>query len=474
MHAATSANSPPETLTKLVHGASTGLSHLSDSELLATTRGLVGASNHVFAALLVHLAEVETRGLYRLRSCSSLYTYCIYELRFSEDAASRRAGAAKLVKRFPVLFEAIANGELHLTGLLTLGPHLTPENHVEVLARAKFRTKKEIAKLVRTLAPLPDVPDSIEPVRAALVAPRNPTWAEFVESLCPPVRELRPGERPQDWANDAELTPALARVAEPPSELPPLTGPLLYQVQFTATEEHVTLVERAKALLSHRSIGTSLGDLHLQAMRLLVAQLERKRFGAAPSHRPPRAVKRDAPAIRQNHESIESADGLDHPRQRDDAGSCRDTQPGGEPHQRGDAQPNSDPRQRGNSCPDREPPSDDDPRQRGDSPPDGHEPPGGERERGRYIPVRVRRQVFERDGGRCAFVDERGQRCRETHWLEVHHLQPFERAGQHEIANLALRCHAHNALAAEQDFGRAHVEKRRESRHESRRRSDGD
>jgi hypothetical protein len=86
---------------------------------------LVGKSNQVFADLLRHLAEVEARGVHRLRRCSSLYTYCIYELRLSEDAASRRASAAKLVKRFPALLDAIACGELHLTGLLMLGPHLT-------------------------------------------------------------------------------------------------------------------------------------------------------------------------------------------------------------------------------------------------------------------------------------------------------------------------------------------------------------
>ena len=119
------------------------LAQLSDSDLLANTRRLVGRSNQLFAALLAHLAEVEARGVHRTRACSSLYTYCIYELRMSEDAAFRRATAAKLVKRFPALFDAIASGELHLTGLLMLGPHLTAANLVEVLARAKHRTKKE-------------------------------------------------------------------------------------------------------------------------------------------------------------------------------------------------------------------------------------------------------------------------------------------------------------------------------------------
>ncbi|HXK17436.1 MAG TPA: HNH endonuclease [Polyangiaceae bacterium] len=80
----------------------------------------------------------------------------------------------------------------------------------------------------------------------------------------------------------------------------------------------------------------------------------------------------------------------------------------------------------------------------------------------------MRRAVFERDAARCAYVDARGERCRETHRLEIHHLQPFAAGGEHSVSNLALRCAAHNALAAEQDFGRELVAQKRDSRrHES-------
>jgi hypothetical protein len=50
------------------------LSELSDGELLAGARRLVGASNQLLASLLAHLAEVEARGIHRTRACSSLYT----------------------------------------------------------------------------------------------------------------------------------------------------------------------------------------------------------------------------------------------------------------------------------------------------------------------------------------------------------------------------------------------------------------
>src|SRR3954468_15843864 len=136
-----------EVIVRLVPGGEQSWSHLADAELLTSTRRLVGASNKLLSQLLLHLAEVETRGAHRTRSCASLYTYCIYELRFSEDAAARRSAAARFAKEFPALLDAVAAGELHLTGLLMIGPHLTPENHESVLGRAKFRTKKELTKL---------------------------------------------------------------------------------------------------------------------------------------------------------------------------------------------------------------------------------------------------------------------------------------------------------------------------------------
>ena len=92
-----------ETIVRLVPGGELSLSHLADGELLMSTRRLVGASNKLSAQLLLHLAEMETRGIHRTRACASLYTYCIYELRMSEDAAARRSSAARLVKRFPAL-----------------------------------------------------------------------------------------------------------------------------------------------------------------------------------------------------------------------------------------------------------------------------------------------------------------------------------------------------------------------------------
>ena len=72
----------------------------------------------------------------------------------------------------------------------------------------------------------------------------------------------------------------------------------------------------------------------------------------------------------------------------------------------------------------------------------------------RHIPAAVRREVWHRDGGRCAFLGEQG-RCIETGFLEFHHVVPFAKGGATTSQNLELRCRAHNVYEAEQQFGRA-------------------
>ena len=61
----------------------------------------------------------------------------------------------------------------------------------------------------------------------------------------------------------------------------------------------------------------------------------------------------------------------------------------------------------------------------------------------RHIPAVVKRSVWTRDGGQCAFHGERG-RCAETGFLEFHHVVPYADGGETSAANLELRCRAHN------------------------------
>jgi len=56
----------------------------------------------------------------------------------------------------------------------------------------------------------------------------------------------------------------------------------------------------------------------------------------------------------------------------------------------------------------------------------------------RHIPSAIKRAVFERDGSRCTFTDERGRRCGETGGLEFDHLDGFARTHLHDADRIRL------------------------------------
>ena len=65
----------------------------------------------------------------------------------------------------------------------------------------------------------------------------------------------------------------------------------------------------------------------------------------------------------------------------------------------------------------------------------------------RHIPADVKRAVWKRDAGQCAFIGTSG-RCRETGFLEFHHVEPYAAGGSATAENIQLRCRAHNLYEA--------------------------
>jgi 5-methylcytosine-specific restriction endonuclease McrA len=83
----------------------------------------------------------------------------------------------------------------------------------------------------------------------------------------------------------------------------------------------------------------------------------------------------------------------------------------------------------------------------------------------RTIPASVKRDVWQRDGGACTFVSDDGKRCDSRTRLEFDHIEPVARGGEATVANLRLRCRAHNQFEAERAFGEEFmIAKRAEAR----------
>ena len=81
------------------------------------------------------------------------------------------------------------------------------------------------------------------------------------------------------------------------------------------------------------------------------------------------------------------------------------------------------------------------------------EPPG----RSRHVPAAVAREVYLRDGGCCTFCSEAGHRCGARRFLELDHVRPWAAGGESTVANMRLRCRAHNQQAARDHFGEGFV-----------------
>jgi len=77
----------------------------------------------------------------------------------------------------------------------------------------------------------------------------------------------------------------------------------------------------------------------------------------------------------------------------------------------------------------------------------------------RHVPAAVRREVWKRDEGSCAWIGEDGRRCGSRWQLELDHIQPVALGGTSTADNLRIACRPHNMLHAEQVYGREHMDR---------------
>src|SRR5437867_12339405 len=143
------------------------LAHLSDPDLLRGLAALVAQDRVTTAALLAHIAEVDARRLYLPAAHPSMYAYCIQELHLSEASAYKRIQAARAARKFPPIFEALAEGWLHLIAVVLLAPYQRPENVESLLAGAALKTKAEIEELLARRFPRAEAMGLIQALQAS-------------------------------------------------------------------------------------------------------------------------------------------------------------------------------------------------------------------------------------------------------------------------------------------------------------------
>ena len=237
------------------------LKSLSDDELLSRLADVLAQSRRVESVLVAHIAEVDLRRLYAREASPSMFQYSVDVLHLSKAEAYLRIEVARASRKHPMLLTMLADGRLHLSGIVKLAPHLTDANRDELLARATHKTKREILELVAEIAPKPDVPSVMRklPARKAKPAtqPTNELRPDGVAQGCPPP--------PPSAAPEAPTKPP---VIEP-------LAPARYRVQFTASAELHDKLERLIALMP----GNDLASIVEAAVTEKIERLEAKRFG---------------------------------------------------------------------------------------------------------------------------------------------------------------------------------------------------
>jgi hypothetical protein len=75
----------------------------------------------------------------------------------------------------------------------------------------------------------------------------------------------------------------------------------------------------------------------------------------------------------------------------------------------------------------------------------------------RHIPAATRREIWQRDAGRCTYVSAGGRRCNAREFIEFDHVEAWADNKAHPVDGITLRCRAHNQLRAQIDFGERHM-----------------
>ena len=377
---------------------------LGNSELLAGLSSLVQQGNALTAQMLAHLVELEQRWLHLELGFSSLFSYCVEALCMSEGAAGRRVAAARVCRRFPEAFERVARGDLHLCALCALAPHLTVETASELFETCRGKSRRQIEELLAMRFPRPDVREQIRrvPTRAQVpaVTAQALKRAAAVEAPAAPT--------PQQNASDLENSRTLPAGITAPErsrrtrESEPLSADR-FGVHFTADTELRDLIERARALASHRIPNGDLAGLMKLMVASFVRQEEKRRFGIGTR---PRRSKETKPS--------RTPESMTPPGEAPVA-------PGASEHQIRAQRTTPSRRYR------------------------------------RYVALQVRREVHVRDSGQCSFVSSDGRRCGARALLELDHVKPLAELGGGDTLNMRLLCKAHNLLHARKCFGARHI-----------------
>jgi hypothetical protein len=145
------------------------VSDLSDDVLVCRLVEIRKHERSLLVELLRYLAELDRRKTVLAQGFPSLFSFCTEFLGLTKASAFRRTTAARLLARFPLVAEYLADGRLNFTTVVELRDVLDEAHPVEILDRAAGRSEEQVKEMVAGLRPQPAPADLLR----RLPTPRN-------------------------------------------------------------------------------------------------------------------------------------------------------------------------------------------------------------------------------------------------------------------------------------------------------------
>jgi hypothetical protein len=267
------------------------LRYLSDEKLIAELGRVSRAHRGLTAGLVAHIAEMDARGLYRSEATPSMFVYCVRKLGFSEDEACRRIDAARVARKWPMIFAKIGTGELSLSVIGKLKPFLDEENAAELVGAVCGKSVREAERILAARFPKPDVADSVRRLPDKSTTTKS-NGVEKSDGSRPTVGSASaatdaagvtsPLMSPSDpISRSAAGASGSMRGAPLPADrgrMQPLSADRI-QVKFTASRALEEKLGLARDLMSHSNPRGDLATIVEAALDLLIADRLKKKLG---------------------------------------------------------------------------------------------------------------------------------------------------------------------------------------------------
>lgn len=242
------------------------LKTLTNEQLIASLKDLVGDERGVVVAVLRHLTEFEDRRLAIKTGFPSLFDYCVRELRYAQGEAFRRIRAARAAEKYGILYRLLERGSITLTTVALLEPHLKWDNYRRLIRASKGLSTREVEAFVASLNPAAKAP----PERVRFISVAAPAATRSDEGLFapdPPAAAFAATEPRQQPA-----PPASANVSPAAPES---------RVVFTFTGDEALFrdVERVKELSRHQWPAGKLEDVFAGAIKALLDKIDPDKRG---------------------------------------------------------------------------------------------------------------------------------------------------------------------------------------------------